>query len=369
MSWLEHHAQSEGLASRAQVALLEGRGSDALELYARAAEAEERALGDLDRSKERTLAASVVSAASLHYKAGAFERAEAVAYRWLGHDGLPRFAKRRLQELLQAAWSEQVRGQADVGFAPGQVLVSVDGGQVLEGGAPLHLIVETAKTIQALFHRTAEFMGGRPHRSRGAPPKDVQDTCRPWLFQAPSGSYQFTVAIQQGSGQELFDSARSTPRAVVANFLGILRASVEEPDEGLRELVPDHQYRRTFLALTRDLAPTGRTCERLEVRSVGESSAVGLDANVRKNLGRTIRRMKEMEGVPSHRIETIHGVVRVVHLDEGWLELAVDGHSRRVDGVGEEVDDIIGPLVNKSVRVRASVSGPRTEFMGIEPDG
>ncbi len=100
MSWIEHHENSERLASQAQVTAREGRRDDALALYARAADAEDRALADLDPSKTRTLGLSAVSAASLHYKANRLGRAEAVALRWLEFKELPTFAKVQLESLL-----------------------------------------------------------------------------------------------------------------------------------------------------------------------------------------------------------------------------------------------------------------------------
>ena len=100
MSWIEHHENSERLASQAQVAAREGRQDDALALYARAADAEDRALADLDTSKTRTLGITAVSAASLHYKANRLDRAMAVAIRWLNFK-LPAFADVQLRSLLQ----------------------------------------------------------------------------------------------------------------------------------------------------------------------------------------------------------------------------------------------------------------------------
>ena len=102
MSWIEHHENSERLASQAQVAAQEGRRDEAQALYARAAGAEESAIADLDRPKLRTLGISAVSAASLHYKANRFECAEAVAARWLVFEALPAFAKDQLRLLLHA---------------------------------------------------------------------------------------------------------------------------------------------------------------------------------------------------------------------------------------------------------------------------
>ena len=164
MSWINYHAVSERLASQAQAALREGRQQEALDLYARAADAEELAVADLDTAKVRTLGISSVSAVSLYFKAAKFERAEEVAARWLGFNVLPAFAREQLRILLQSIWSEQTRNDADAQFAQGQVLISVKGGEVVSGGAPLDLIMDKVKTVQSLFHRTAEFLG-RPRTS------------------------------------------------------------------------------------------------------------------------------------------------------------------------------------------------------------
>lgn len=107
MSWTEHHESSERLASQAETAVRENRRDEALKLYADAACAEERAVEALDQSKTRTLGISVVSAAALHYKANQPARAEAVAVRWLGFDGLPAFARDQLRLLLLSIWSER----------------------------------------------------------------------------------------------------------------------------------------------------------------------------------------------------------------------------------------------------------------------
>ena len=112
MSWIEHHENSERLASQALVAAQEGRRDEARSLYARAADAEESAIADLDRSKARTLGISAVSAASLHYKANELARAEAVAVRWLAFEGLPAFARDQLRLLLQACRNRGPGGES-----------------------------------------------------------------------------------------------------------------------------------------------------------------------------------------------------------------------------------------------------------------
>ena len=367
MSWTKNHEVSERLASQAQAALREGRQREALDLYARAAHAEELAVADMDTAKVRTLGISAVSAVSLYYKAAKFERAEEVAARWLGSNPLPAFAREQLRSLLQSIWSEQTRNNADVRFAQGQVLVSVQGGEVVSGGAPLDLIMDKVKTVQSLFHRTAEFLGGREHRRRGPPSQDIQDSCRPWLFQSTPGSYQFAVAIQK-EYQQNFLTPVPTPEDVAECFLRILRVEIEDPEESLTEVVPDSDYRSTFLKLTRNLAPDGESCSRLDVQTVGDSLPISLGLDVRQDLGRVIRKTRQGNETPDSQTESLHGLLRAVHLDNDWLELAVDNERVRVIAVSEEVDDVIGPLVNRPVIVRVSLVGGKRKFLDIEPE-
>lgn len=65
---------------------------------------------------------------------------------------------------------------------------------------------------------------------------------------------------------------------------------------------------------------------------------------------------------------TLEGTLRAVHLDEDWLEVTVDGKKRTVSSVQEAYDDVVGPLMNRPVIVRArqSKSG-KLKLIDIEP--
>src|SRR3972149_4408248 len=169
MTWAERHRESELLASEAEAAIRMGDRSRAQILYAQAADAEDAALAALDRTKVRTLGISAVSSVSLRYKAAQYQRAETTACTWLASGNLPEFAVGQMRAVIETIWIESTRESARVQFAPGQVIVSVKGGQVIRGGAPLDLIVEKVQTVQSLFYRTAEVLKGLPHRGRGAP--------------------------------------------------------------------------------------------------------------------------------------------------------------------------------------------------------
>ena len=370
MSWHQHHKESELLASRAESALHEGKHQEAMDLYARAAKAETHALGALDVSKTRTLGISAVSAVSLFYKATKFTLAEKTAIQWLACESLPLFAVDQLRTLLQAVWSERIREQSVAQFAPGEVLVSVKGGEIVEGGAPLDLIVEKVQVVQSLFFRTAEFLSNLPHRKRGPPAKEIQQSCRPWLFQAVPGSYQFAVAVQEAPFQkDWLKDDLPVARDVADCFLKILHNGIEDPVEGLSELVPQVDYRSTFLKLTRNLAPNGKVCGELEVRSADGSRAVTLDPEVRKNIGEAVRTFDSTIDQSETPVESLTGILRAVHLDRDWIEVVSDDDEpHRVTKVGEQVDDVIGAMINKPVIVHVQVDKGTLRFKDIEPD-
>jgi hypothetical protein len=370
MSWADRHRVSEARASAAEVALKAGDRHQATVLYAEAAEAELEALSALDSSKTRTRGVSAVSAVSLYFKAARYEEAESVAVQWMAERDLPSFAKEQLRNLLQSIWSEQVRQRAGVQFAPGQVLVSVKGGEIVEGGAPLDLIVEKVQVVQSLFYRTAEFLRDLPYRKHGPPPSEIRDSCRPWLFQAAPGSYQFAVAVQEPRQPDLFKAPGPAAKDVADHFLQILRAGIDDPTDALPDLVPNSDYRNTFLKLTRNLAPRGAVFSQLEIRSSDESTTLRLEPETRRTINRAIASARSASDRSSSRRETLIGILRAVHLDKDWLELTVDNDNFiRVEKVGEAIDDLIGPMVNKPVIVEVDVDDRgRKTFVDIEPN-
>jgi len=151
MTWSDNHGKSERLAAAAEEALRSKDYAAADPLYRQAAEAEETALRELDQTKRRTLGITAVSAVALYYKARAFGEAENLAYQWLPHPSLPEFAAGKLRELLQMSWASRAAKEHDIRFAPGDVVVSVRGGEVVQGGAPLDLIVHKVSEVEKLF--------------------------------------------------------------------------------------------------------------------------------------------------------------------------------------------------------------------------
>lgn len=366
MTWVELHTESERLAIEAQLALRARSTGQAIDLYGQAAEAERRALDQIDVSKVRTRGVTAVSAVALWFKAGEYEHAEQLAHLMLADSHMPDFAREDLRDLVQAIWTESSKKKAGVTFIPGQVMVSVKGGEVVTGGAPLDLIVDKVQTIQSMFYRTIEFLNGVSHRRVGRPTKDLQEACRPWLFQSAPGSYQFSVAIQKPTQSDFFKEDIE-PERIAQHFLEIVSASSGDNTAELERLVPDETYRSTFLKLVRNLAPTGKSFDRIELRASGETRPVALGVESRSNINQQLRKKSALPTKAEEVPEELLGTLRALHLDQDWLNIVVDGVSIHINGLQDAVDDVIGPMVNRSVVVRAvHTSKNKYTFVDIE---
>ena len=152
----------------------------------------------------------------------------------------------------------------------------------------------------------------------------------------------------------MFEQHEPKSDEISAAFLRILRSSIDDPDNALPSVVPDKAYRSTFLKLVRNLAPTGKAFERMEITSSLETKPVLIYASARQTISDSIRRQIPRIPDAAHQEITLQGVLRAVHLDKDWIEIVTskDQHIT-INEVGETVDDVVGPLVNREVVIQA----------------
>lgn len=373
MSWNTNHSISEKFAEEAQTATRAGDLHRADTLYRDAAQKESEALGALSAGKLRTRGITAVSAVSLWYKGRDYTSAERFAYRCLADEALPAFAQKQIRNLLQMIWLAAAAADAGVKFIRGDVMVSVKGGQVIHGAAPLDLVLQKVDGIQSLLFRTVEMLFDRPFRRRGSPTIDIQEMFKPWLVQAPAGSYQFAVRMQEPEQGMLFLNARPKLERVTATFFQILRAAATAPDSELAAIVPNEQYRDAFLNLSRNLAPTGKAFNQLDVSeaSAPTESLVSLSLDSRQGLNAALRKIRP---APLSQDETvqIRGVLRAVHLDQDWLEVTTTDEPEprhiKIVEAGEALDDVIGPMVNRRVIAHVIRRGQKNVYKDIETE-
>ena len=259
MSWNEHHLASQNYAIQAELAAKNRDHNMVKELYRIAAQEEALAISQIEPNKTKTLAVTVTSAASLWFKAEDFRRAEQLACQWLASDEIPSFASEQLQAVLQSIWSERTLRESGIKFTGGEVLVRVAGGEIVHGGAPLDLISLKVDEVRNLFYRTIELLLNLPLRRRGTPSPDIQERFRPWLLQAPAGSYQFAVRVQKPLQLPLYPVQELEAEEVSKKVLEIIDGASQERTDLLIQRVPNAEYRDVFLKLARNLAPTGPT--------------------------------------------------------------------------------------------------------------
>lgn len=379
MSWLTYHRRSEELATSAQVAITSHEFKQAEQLYIDAAKAEMNAYASLEPTKSRTLGITAVSAASLLFKGRDFARAQSFIHKCLATQNMPPFAVEQLQSLLQTIWSEESRDRSGIEFIRGEVLVSIRGGEVVYGGAPLDLILNKVEEVGKLFYRTIEMLMGRDFRRRGAPSLEVQEQCKPWLFQAPAGSYQFAVRVQKPKQLSLFPNGLPEVEEITQKFLDIVEAGSQGDQEQLAVIIPDEQYidapkyRDAFLRLTRNLAPSpsNNSFQQLEIKSSDnvDSTPLVLVQSSREAINRAIKKEKLAKEALSDEYESIslRGVLRGLQLDKDWIEVSVDGSSSvKIYETGDVIDDVVGPMVNRRVIVDVLQSEERYLYRDIQ---
>lgn len=374
MTWISKHQESERFASEAEVAKRMGRTEEARRLYHAAAEAEAVALSLVQPDKERTLGVTAISAASLFFKADNLEAAERLAFSALANEKMPKFARSQLQNIVQTIWNEKAFKTSGVEFVRGELVVSVAGGLIAVGAAPLELVHRKVDEIKNLFFRTVEMLLSSPVRRRGIPSHEIRDQFRPWIVQAPAGSYQFALRVEKPRQMGLFPYATAEVEQVTSKLLHIVEVSSIGDFETLDKIVPNEDYRECFLKQVRNLAPTGKTFNSLTIRSAEtiDTPIVTFSPESRKVISESIRsRAAQREPKEPLSTEKIVGVLRALHLDKDWLEVVIPdtGAPIRIYQAGDAIDDVIGPMVNHTVEVEVVVhpDGKRT-FKDIQSE-
>ena len=127
MTWLEHHRLSEQYAAEAEIANQRGELTQAQNFYAKAAQAEERALQEVAPDKPRTYGITAVSAVALYFKASELSASQALAYRCLASQRLPEFALQQMEDLLEQVYFQRHLNSKGVALADDEIQLSLSG--------------------------------------------------------------------------------------------------------------------------------------------------------------------------------------------------------------------------------------------------
>ena len=97
----------------------------------------------------------------------------------------------------------------------------------------------------------------------------------------------------------------------------------------------------------------------IENRGAEETSPVVVLAGTRTEIN-AVKRAVERPGRGNK------GVLRALNLNADWMGVQTDKGYVRISGVGERVDDVIGPMVNRLVAVQDSRRRARGVKLHIE---
>jgi hypothetical protein len=228
----------DDFAWRAEQAHRRGQSQEAAQLFASAAQLEERAAALSDGPIQSVLA---VSSVALWYKAGRWAEVERLTLDWLARgDQLTSEAREQLRGLLQRAWVEsQIDAEALEQTLP--IELQLFGDAVRRALAPAKLVRRAQTGLVNLLERIAEWKQGLRYRERGS----SHEVDRVDILQAPplAPSYGIRLYVRSTNADEL------TTEDLLRTCFELLEAS----DEEWQQLVADPRARRGLLECVREL--------------------------------------------------------------------------------------------------------------------
>jgi hypothetical protein len=357
------HDHAQHLSAQAELAHGEGDRATARRLYEQAADHELKALHALPADKARSRGILSVSHAALLFKAALYDRAETAICGLLA-DHLDLSHREQLKELLQATWEEQLLAQEQMRSSGAEILIALRGGRIGSGTAPADTAVHYLNGINFLAFRVAELEAGLDLRRQGPPPREIRSAFEARATQPVGGSYRFAIRFVEPIQRSLFPETAQVrtpdPQRVSKIVKQVFRAIERNNPATLDEAVQREDYRLALVRLARNVIPAGDALAELEVRTAGDSptEAVYLRPEQRRYASEEIRRLSPVSQETESEPVTIVGTLRALNLDRAWLEIRSEtGEPVRVKTGPNELDDVIGPMVNRRVSARVQQYG------------
>lgn len=353
----DQHIRAQEISARAASLLSAGQAEKAQHLFSEAADLEAQALGLVPLSKSKTRSILSVSHASLLYKAERLKEAERSIFAYLSSGNLVEWADNQLRELLNVVTDEHLLLSGSGRRYSGEsITVSLRGGEIGSGTGPLDLVLEKAAGFRSLLYRTAEWVGKFPLRRHGPPPKELLDLVQARVTEPAVGSYTMEIKLTEPAQPTLFGPPRVPPSEVSDRLFAFLDCLTSGMTEDLGKIIPQDDYRKALLQLTRNVAPGGKRIREIGIyrRTHDKLQSISLT----DELPPRIREIIPREKVTSEQQWTDRGILRALHLDNDWLVIVRDdGTHVRASTVPELLDDVVGPMVNRRVVVSGTRSG------------
>lgn len=351
----DQHSSAQELSVRAATLLAEGDAAEARRLFGEAAKQEEAALAALPADSVRTRSVLCVSVASLLYKAVRLDQAERAIFSYLASRDLDAWAEGQLRELLSVVSDErQLVSTLDRRYSGETITVSLRGGQIGAGTGPLDLVLEKAAGFRSLLYRAAEWVGEFPLRHQGPPPKELQELVQARVAEPAAGSYRLEIRLTEPVQPQLFEPPRVPPAELSERLFEFLQCLTRGNPKDVEDLVPQTEYRKALLQLTRNITPRGKRVREIGIYRTkdGRLETVCLTEALPSKIWEAMP--KDTSSAEERR--SYRGVLRALHLDSNWLMLKLeDGIHIKCDTVHTMLDDVVGPMVNRNVSVTGTL--------------
>ncbi len=368
----EHH-QAQALAAEAS---LTGRrpSPKARSLYADAAKMEEIALSLIPTNSPRTRGILGVSLVALLYKAALYDEAELAAFRLMLESAIPAAHRLELRKLLESISDERSMASNAEEYAGEELVISLRQGKIGFGTAPIEAALYCIESFRNLIIRAAELVGSRPFRPRGRADPEISESIRARVGQPAAGSYRMRLAFVQRQ-QSMFEAGRVVPSAVCEKVIEIASAACGGTLQKVEEVIPDISYRIPLMKLVRNIFPPAGAVGEVEIFRISTwtgNAAAKESVLLNKSAGSVaIDLLQKGSAKSQEKYFTIHATLRAVHLDKHWVEVTTpDGKHLKLNTGEEEIDDVIGPMLNHRVLVSAhQIPNSQRIFMtDIQPD-
>lgn len=327
--------------------------------FIRAADLQWSFVNGLPDDRIRTASVYGLSAAILYYKGNDLEAAERLAHMLLSKPHLEGRSRVELRELLARIWNERQMEQMGYRMSSSPLSVVFRYGVILHGLAPTDAVDTPIRSVLNMFQRIAAWKSHLPAERK--PSSVMNERYRAFSSEPVLSSYRIDLYLAEDEQLRLDmpDDAgpMPSPDEVMSSFTELIRYASVGDYEGICDLVPEEQYRKTFVMLLRNVVPDGTQVGEIEFRRPSEpkESAVILSSRSKAPLTQMLKREK-LVGSSSHITDDsgtseLLGILRAVDLDENRLRLDQGGDKEEFNKADDILDDVIGPMLNKRVRI------------------
>ena len=345
--------RSDELSFRAERRLSGGDIDAAKELFSEAAELESELADDVPPEQRRLKSALAVSAVSLWYRAGRFERGIRMCHRFLAQsDRLTTASINELEDLwdrMKAEGSLEDLVDDPMDLVP--LNIKLDGGRIRRGVAPATLVKRREETVISQLTRVVEWKMSKPYRTSGGATVEVNAQLEVFSTPAKAASYGIRLFLLPGDEPEL-EHTRIAPASILKEYLTLAQAALSGVSS-LAQFIEDEKYLQYFAKSFREMAPDGSDIGSVTFESQswrhGTYSCQFLPEH-RNKLSRELGNWERQE-LPT----LVRGVLMGADLtvSDPWINLETnDGETRKVSIDPDTDPDAIRAKFNRNVVVQ-----------------